>query len=46
MLIAGAGALYLAAFLALLAMNIVTQAWQSTYLVMALTMLVGVITTL
>jgi PAT family beta-lactamase induction signal transducer AmpG len=46
MLIAGAGALYLASFLGSTSDHYNYQAWQSTYLFMALTMLVGVITTL
>ena len=46
MLIAGAGALYLADFFGSTSNEYNYQAWQSTYLVMALTMLVGVITTL
>ena len=46
MLIAGAGALYLASFFGSTSNEYNYQAWQSTYLVMALTMLVGVITTL
>jgi PAT family beta-lactamase induction signal transducer AmpG len=46
MLIAGAGALYLASFLGSTSGHYNYQAWQSTYLFMALTMLVGVITTL
>lgn len=46
MLVAGAGALYLASFLGSTGDQYNYQAWQSTYLIMALTMLVGVITTL
>jgi PAT family beta-lactamase induction signal transducer AmpG len=46
MLVAGAGALYLASFFGSSSNAYSYQAWQSTYLVMALTMLVGVITTL
>jgi PAT family beta-lactamase induction signal transducer AmpG len=46
MLIAGAGALYLASFLGSTSDHYNYQAWQSTYLFMALSMLVGVITTL
>lgn len=46
MLIAGAGALYLASFFGSTSNEYSYQAWQSTYLIMALTMLVGVITTL
>ncbi|MGB1327686.1 MAG: AmpG family muropeptide MFS transporter [Porticoccaceae bacterium] len=46
MLIAGAGALYLASFFGSTSNQYSYQAWQSTYLTMALTMLVGVITTL
>lgn len=46
MLIAGAGALYLASFLGSTSDQYNYQAWQSTYLCMALTMLVGVFTTL
>ena len=46
MLIAGAGALYLASFLGSTSDQYNYQAWQFTYLCMALTMLVGVFTTL
>ncbi|MDA9569787.1 MFS transporter [Porticoccaceae bacterium] len=46
MLIAGAGALYLASFLGSTGDQYNYQAWQTTYLFMALTMLVGVFTTL
>ncbi|MGB0459126.1 MAG: AmpG family muropeptide MFS transporter [Porticoccaceae bacterium] len=46
MLIAGAGALYLASFLGSTSDHYNYQAWQSTYLFMAFTMLVGVFTTL
>ena len=46
MLIAGAGALYLASYFGSTGNQYSYQAWQSTYLVMAFTMLVGVITTL
>jgi PAT family beta-lactamase induction signal transducer AmpG len=46
MLVAGAGALYLASFLGSTSDQYNYRAWQSTYLIMAFTMLVGVITTL
>ena len=46
MLIAGAGALYLASFLGSTSNQYNYQAWQSTYLFMALAMLIGVVTTL
>ncbi|MGB2172342.1 MAG: AmpG family muropeptide MFS transporter [Porticoccaceae bacterium] len=46
MLIAGAGALYLASFFGSTGDRYSFAAWQSTYLIMAITMLIGVITTL
>ncbi len=46
MLVAGAGALLLASYLGSDTESYYYQAWQSTYLVMAAMMLVGVITTL
>ena len=46
MLLAGAGALYLASFLGSTSGNYNFQAWSNTYQVMALVMLLGVITTL
>lgn len=46
MLIAGAGALYLASFFGSTSDRYSFAAWQSTYLIMAMTMLIGVITTL
>ena len=46
MLIAGAGALYLASFLGSTSDQYNYQAWQSTYLIMSMAMLVGVFTTL
>ena len=45
MLIAGAGALYLASFLGSSAEQYEYLAWRSTYLCMALMMLIGIITT-
>lgn len=45
MIVAGAGALYLAEFLGSSAENYSYQAWKWTYLVMSLTMLVGILTT-
>lgn len=46
MIVAGAGALFLAAKLGTAKGNYIYQAWQYTYLTMAAVMLVGVITTL
>lgn len=46
MLVAGAGALYLAAFFGSTADHYDFQAWQTSYLLMGALMLVGVITTL
>lgn len=46
MLVAGAGALYLASFFGSTGDRYSFAAWQSTYLIMAITMLIGVITTL
>lgn len=46
MLIAGAGALYLASFLGSSTEQYSYSAWRSTYLCMALVMIIGVITTL
>lgn len=46
MIVAGAGALYLAAGLGSTKANYVYSAWQYTYYAMAATMLVGVLTTL
>lgn len=46
MIIAGAGALFLAAYLGTAKGNYIYEAWKTTYLVMAAVMLVGVITTL
>jgi PAT family beta-lactamase induction signal transducer AmpG len=46
MLVAGAGALYLASFFGSSSQIYSYTAWQSTYLLMAVAMLVGVITTL
>ena len=45
MLLAGAGALYLASYLGSTKETYSYQAWQSTYLIMAAVMLIGVITT-
>ena len=45
MLLAGAGALYLASYLGSTKAVYSYQAWQSTYLIMAAVMLIGVITT-
>ncbi|MBK1646772.1 MFS transporter [Thiocapsa imhoffii] len=45
MVVAGAGALYLAAFFGSEAGQYSFEAWQRTYLIMASTMLVGVVTT-
>jgi len=45
MLLAGAGALYLASYFGSTAVAYSYQAWQSTYLIMAAVMLIGVITT-
>jgi PAT family beta-lactamase induction signal transducer AmpG len=46
MLLAGAGALFLASYFGSTAENYSYQAWQWTYLIMASIMLIGVITTL
>jgi len=46
MLIAGAGALFIADYFGTTAENYNYSAWQSTYLIMASTMLIGVVTTL
>ena len=46
MLIAGAGALYLASYLGSTGDHYDYSAWQSTYLIMAAMMLIGVLTTL
>ena len=46
MIIAGAGALFLAAYLGTAKGNYIYDAWKYTYLVMAAVMLVGVVTTL
>lgn len=46
MLIAGAGALYLASFFGSTTDHYSFAAWQSTYLIMAMSMLAGVVTTL
>jgi PAT family beta-lactamase induction signal transducer AmpG len=46
MLLAGAGALYLASYLGSTREVYSYQAWQDTYLIMAVVMLIGVITTL
>lgn len=46
MLIAGAGALYLAAYLGSTAEQYDYLAWQSTYLIMAAMMVIGVVTTI
>ncbi|HIF53767.1 MAG: MFS transporter [Methylococcales bacterium] len=46
MLLAGAGALFLASYFGSTAQSYNYQAWQWTYLLMACTMLIGVITTL
>lgn len=46
MLIAGAGALYLAAYLGSTAEQYNYLAWQSTYLIMAAMMVIGVVTTI
>jgi len=46
MLIAGAGALYLASYLGSIGEHYDYSAWQSTYLIMAAMMLIGVLTTL
>lgn len=46
MIIAGAGALFLAASLGTAKGNYIYEAWKYTYLTMALVMLVGIITTL
>ncbi|WOE32649.1 MULTISPECIES: AmpG family muropeptide MFS transporter [unclassified Acinetobacter] len=46
MIIAGAGALFLAAYLGTSKGNYIYQAWKLTYLAMAAVMLVGVVTTL
>ncbi len=46
MLVAGAGSLFLADWFGTTSQEYVYQAWQSTYWVMALVMMVGVVTTL
>ena len=46
MILAGAGALFLAASLGTAKGNYIYEAWKYTYLTMALVMLVGIITTL
>ena len=46
MIIAGAGALFLAAYLGTAKGNYIYEAWKYTYLAMAAVMLVGIITTL
>lgn len=46
MIIAGAGALFLAAHLGTAKGNYIYEAWKTTYLTMAAVMLVGIITTL
>ena len=46
MIVAGAGALFPAAYLGTAKGNYIYTAWQTTYLVMAAVMLVGVLTTL
>lgn len=46
MLIAGAGALFLASILGSTAEHYQHQAWQQTYMLMAMMMLIGIITTL
>lgn len=46
MIIAGAGALFIAAGLGTAKGNYIYSAWQTTYFIMAATMLVGIITTL
>ncbi len=46
MIVAGAGALFLAAYLGTSKGNYIYEAWKYTYLTMAVVMLVGIITTL
>ena len=46
MIVAGAGALFLAAHLGTAKGNYIYEAWKTTYLTMAAVMLVGIITTL
>jgi PAT family beta-lactamase induction signal transducer AmpG len=46
MIVAGAGALFLAAYLGTSKGNYIYEAWKYTYLTMAAVMLVGIITTL
>lgn len=46
MIVAGAGALFLASGFGTAKGNYIYQAWQSTYLIMAAVMLIGVVTTL
>ncbi len=46
MIVAGAGALFLASGFGTAKGNYIYQAWQSTYLIMAAVMLVGIVTTL
>ncbi len=46
MIVAGAGALFLAAYLGTAKGNYLYSAWQTTYLAMAVVMLVGIVTTL
>ncbi|MFB2588809.1 MFS transporter [Acinetobacter sp. c1-l78] len=46
MIVAGAGALFIAAALGTAKGNYIYTAWQTTYFIMAATMLVGIITTL
>lgn len=46
MIVAGAGALFIAASLGTAKGNYIYEAWQSTYFVMAAVMLIGIVTTL
>jgi len=46
MIVAGAGALFLAAYMGTAKGNYIYEAWKTTYLVMAAVMLVGIVTTL
>lgn len=46
MMVAGAGALYLASYLGTTTDHYLYSAWRTTYFVMALTMIIGVLTTL
>ena len=46
MIVAGAGALFLAAYLGTAKGNYIYEAWKYTYLTMAAVMLVGILTTL